>query len=76
MACLTFEWLHWLRLRKKPGPINRAGLRFLGTSRFVDIRRARQELGYVPRVTLRTGLAAAVTDFATPSTRSMATVAT
>jgi nucleoside-diphosphate-sugar epimerase len=37
----------------KPGT-----LRFLATSRFVDIRRAREELGYAPLVGFRAGLAA------------------
>jgi nucleoside-diphosphate-sugar epimerase len=37
----------------KPGT-----LRFLATSRFVDIRRARDELGYAPLVGFRAGLAA------------------
>jgi nucleoside-diphosphate-sugar epimerase len=40
-GCLLFEALAWLRLWRKPAPLNRVGLRFLGTSRFVDIRRAR-----------------------------------
>jgi nucleoside-diphosphate-sugar epimerase len=60
LAAAAFDWLQRLHLRRKPGPINRASLRFLGTSRFVDIRRAREELGYAPRVTLREGIAATV----------------
>lgn len=56
LGCVVFEWLQRLRLRKKPGPITRAGLRFVGTSRFIDIRRAREELGYAPQITLREGL--------------------
>jgi nucleoside-diphosphate-sugar epimerase len=34
-----------------------AGLRFLGTSRWVDIRRARSELGFSPQIQFRDGLA-------------------
>jgi nucleoside-diphosphate-sugar epimerase len=37
-------------------PITKAGLRFLGTSRHIDISRARQELGYAPHVTMQVGL--------------------
>jgi nucleoside-diphosphate-sugar epimerase len=59
-ACLVFEWLQRLKLRSKPGPINRVGLRFLGTSRSIDISRARSELGYEPQVSFREGLAATV----------------
>jgi nucleoside-diphosphate-sugar epimerase len=43
-----------------PLPIQPAPLRFLGTSRYVDIRRAREELGYEPRFGYREGLADAV----------------
>jgi nucleoside-diphosphate-sugar epimerase len=57
-ACWLFDLLGWLRLFKGPGPINRPGLRFVGTSRFVDIGRARQELGYHPEVEFRYGIAA------------------
>ncbi len=60
LGCVVFELLAGLRLRRAPAPINRAALRFLGTSRFVDIRRAREELGYVPRVSYQEGLADAV----------------
>jgi nucleoside-diphosphate-sugar epimerase len=56
-ACLVFEALQALGLRRKPVPINRAGLRFLGTSRWVDIDRARKELEYSPKVQFREGLA-------------------
>jgi nucleoside-diphosphate-sugar epimerase len=56
MGCLFFEWLGRLRLYRKPPPIARNSLRFLGTSRYVDIRRARDELGYVPRVPFRDGV--------------------
>jgi len=66
LAAVAFEWLQRLHLRRKPGPINRASLRFLGTSRFVDIRRAREELGYAPRVTLREGIAATITALQIP----------
>ena len=59
-ACLVFEWLRRLHLTTSSGPINRVGLRFLGTSRSVDITRARQELGYAPCVTFREGIAATV----------------
>ena len=57
LGCVLFEWLGRLHLRRGPGPINRPALRFLGTSRFVDIRRAREELGYTPRVGYYEGLA-------------------
>jgi 2-alkyl-3-oxoalkanoate reductase len=57
-GCLLFEWLQWLRLRSKPGPIDRAALRFLGTSRSVPIGRSKEDLGYVPRMFFRDGIAA------------------
>jgi len=57
VGCMLFELLAALRLREGPAPISRPALRFLGTSRFVDIERARQELGYSPRVGYREGLA-------------------
>jgi nucleoside-diphosphate-sugar epimerase len=57
-ACLLFETLNRLGLRRGPGPINRAGLRFLGTSRYVDVSRARRELGYQPRVRMEEGVEA------------------
>jgi nucleoside-diphosphate-sugar epimerase len=41
-------------------PISRAGLRFVGTSRFMDISRARIELGYEPSISYREGIAAAL----------------
>lgn len=44
---------------KKP-PLNRVSLRFLGTSRQIDTRRAREELGYEPQVDFRAGMAEAV----------------
>lgn len=60
VGCLLFETLARLGLRRGPAPIHRASLRFLGTSRYVDIRRAREELGYVPRITCHEGLAVTV----------------
>jgi nucleoside-diphosphate-sugar epimerase len=60
LACVVFETLQRLKLRNKPGPINRVGLRFLGTSRSIDISRARRELGYEPQVSFREGMAAVV----------------
>ncbi|HEX4412803.1 MAG TPA: NAD-dependent epimerase/dehydratase family protein [Lacipirellulaceae bacterium] len=41
----------------REGPITRSTLRFLSTSRYVDISRARKELGYEPRVNLKEGIA-------------------
>jgi nucleoside-diphosphate-sugar epimerase len=55
---LLFEMLQWLRLRSKPGPIDRAALRFLGTSRSVPIGRAQEELGYEPQTLFRDGISA------------------
>jgi nucleoside-diphosphate-sugar epimerase len=60
-VCTLFDQL------KRAGPINRTTLRFLGTSRFFDIQRAREELGYQPRVGLREGLEAAVDSVAQAS---------
>jgi nucleoside-diphosphate-sugar epimerase len=60
VACRVFEWLRRLRLMRGPGPINRNSLRFLGTSRSLDITRARQELGYEPKVGFRHAIAATV----------------
>jgi nucleoside-diphosphate-sugar epimerase len=40
----------------KRGPVSRAALRFLGSSRHVDIQRARNELGFQPRVNISEGL--------------------
>jgi nucleoside-diphosphate-sugar epimerase len=58
LACLAFE----LRARLGPmlirPPITRAQLRFLGTSRFIDITRARVELDYAPSIPWREGVAA------------------
>jgi nucleoside-diphosphate-sugar epimerase len=57
LACVAFD----LRARLGPmlfePPITRAGLRFLGTSRYVDISRARSELGYAPSILYREGVA-------------------
>ena len=60
VACSVFGALAKLGLRKKPAPINKVSLRFLGTSRFVDISRARDELGYHPTVDFREGMAETV----------------
>jgi len=57
-ACTVSEWLGRLRLRRGPPRITRASLRFLGTSRSVDIGRATEELGYHPAVSFREGVAA------------------
>lgn len=57
MVCTTFETLKRLGLRSGTGPVNRVTLRFLGTSREVDISRAREELGYRPGVSFREGMA-------------------
>ena len=57
-VCFAFCALRKLRLVKGPGPITRVGLRFLGCSRHVDISRAREELGYLPRTGFREGIAA------------------
>jgi nucleoside-diphosphate-sugar epimerase len=56
-GCLFFEWLARLRLYRGPAPIARNSLRFLGTSRYVVIRRARDELGYAPRISYPEGVA-------------------
>src|SRR5262249_43438885 len=40
-----------------PLPVGPGPLRFLATSRFIDIGRAREELGFVPRIGYREGLA-------------------
>jgi nucleoside-diphosphate-sugar epimerase len=59
-ACRVFEGLRRLGLMHGPGPINRTALRFLGTSRSLNIGRARSELGYEPHVGFRDGMAATV----------------
>jgi nucleoside-diphosphate-sugar epimerase len=58
LACVMFDWLGKVRRPRKPAPITRAALRFLGTSRYVDIGRAQHELGFEPRVSFRDGMAA------------------
>ena len=58
LGCRFFDLLRLFA--NVPPPINQAGLRFLGTSRYVDISRARRELGYTPRVHYREGIAAAL----------------
>jgi nucleoside-diphosphate-sugar epimerase len=55
-ACVFFDVAGKIRRRSRPAPITRASLRFLGTSRLVDIGRARTELGYTPSVLYRQGL--------------------
>jgi nucleoside-diphosphate-sugar epimerase len=55
-ACVFFETLNRLGWRRRPGPISRASLRFLGTSRYVDVSRACRELGYQPRVRMEEGV--------------------
>ncbi|HEV3255913.1 MAG TPA: NAD-dependent epimerase/dehydratase family protein [Gemmataceae bacterium] len=57
-ACTVSEWLGRMHLRRGPARITRASLRFLGTSRSVDIGRATEELGYHPGVSYREGVAA------------------
>jgi nucleoside-diphosphate-sugar epimerase len=60
LGCLAADFLGRTGLRRGPARINRATLRFLGTSRFIDIGRARRELAYAPRILYREGLAATV----------------
>src|SRR5262249_30060684 len=80
-GCLFFEFcsrsgigqvLAWLGLFRGPAPIARNVLRLLGTSRYFDILRAREELGYAPRVGYREGLADAVRWLQEPSSRPAA----
>jgi nucleoside-diphosphate-sugar epimerase len=66
-GCLLFETLAGLRLYRGRPPIARNSLRLLGTSRYFDITRAQQELGYAPRVLYTEGLAAAVPSLQEPS---------
>jgi nucleoside-diphosphate-sugar epimerase len=60
LTCVGFE----LRARLGPmlikPPISRPVLRFIGTSRFLDISRARTELRYEPSISYREGIAAAI----------------
>lgn len=58
--CGVGEFLGRLHLRFWAPIISPASLRFLGTSRWVDIRRAREELGYAPQVSMREGVAASL----------------
>ncbi len=66
LGCVVFDGLRFV-IRRCPAPINRSGVRFLGTSRYVDIRRARKELGYAPRVEYREGLADTLRGRAVPA---------
>jgi nucleoside-diphosphate-sugar epimerase len=59
-TCMVCEWLGRVLGWPTHGPISRSTLLFLGTSRYVDIRRAREELGFTPRIGYRDGLPAAV----------------
>lgn len=43
------------------GPVSASALRFLGTSRHVDIERARRDLGFVPKVAVAQGIAESAT---------------
>jgi nucleoside-diphosphate-sugar epimerase len=56
-----------------PLPIGPGPLRFLGTSRSVEVRRAREELGYTPRLDYRDGLADALGGVTEPSLQGGAT---
>jgi nucleoside-diphosphate-sugar epimerase len=55
LACTLYGGLSRLGLCRNP-PLTKSALRILGTSRHVDIRRARQELGYTPQVMMREGM--------------------
>lgn len=57
IVCAVCEWLQRRKILKR-APLDRVKLRFLGTSRFIDIRRAATELGYHPQVDYREGIAA------------------
>jgi 2-alkyl-3-oxoalkanoate reductase len=65
-ACVIFDGVR-LVFPRCPAPIRRSGVRFLGTSRYVDIRRAREELGYAPRTSYREGLAEVVRGLVEPA---------
>lgn len=56
LGCVSFELLSRVCGGPVPAPLSRSELLFLGTSRFVDLSRARSELGYSPRVGYRDGL--------------------
>jgi nucleoside-diphosphate-sugar epimerase len=58
--CRICEWLGHTLGWPSYGPISRSALLFLGTSRYVDIHRATEELGFIPRIGYRDGLPAAV----------------
>jgi nucleoside-diphosphate-sugar epimerase len=58
LACALFDLVSLVH--KVQPPVTRAALRFVGTSRYVDISRARRELGYVPQVGPREGITASV----------------
>ena len=66
LGCVVFDGLQ-LVVPRCPAPIKRSGVRFLGTSRYVDIRRAREELGYAPRVGYREGLAETLRGLTVPA---------
>jgi nucleoside-diphosphate-sugar epimerase len=66
LGCVVFGGLQ-LVVPRCPAPIKRSGVRFLGTSRYVDIRRAREELGYAPHTGYREGLAEVVRGLAVPA---------
>jgi len=59
-ACVAFGLLRRLGLGFLPAPITPDALLFFGTSRFVDIGRARRELGFTPLEDFRRGMAATV----------------
>ncbi len=52
------ELWNLVRRGERSSPITRTTLRFLGTSRFVDITRTKKELGYAPQFGYREGIAA------------------
>jgi nucleoside-diphosphate-sugar epimerase len=72
LGCLFFEALAGLRLYRGKAPITRTNLNFLGYSRHIDITRARQELGYSPRVSHRDGLPLALKTTEAPTERPSA----
>jgi nucleoside-diphosphate-sugar epimerase len=56
LGCVAFELLGRILGGPLPAPLSRSELLFLGTSRFVDLARARKELDYCPQVGYRDGL--------------------
>jgi nucleoside-diphosphate-sugar epimerase len=66
-VCLACEWLGRALSWPSHPPISRSTLLFLGTSRYVDIRRAREELGFNPCIGYRDGLPAAVRSIHEPT---------